>query len=395
MSDFENVKMPRRGFSVKEFEGRVARAQALMKTQGFDSLLLTTEPNVRYFTGFLTQFWESPTRPWFTVIPAEGKPIAIIPEIGAAGMRTTWVEDIRTWPAPRPDDEGITLLAQCLKDLSKGGKVGVMLGHETLLRMPAGDYAKLCETIRPLEIGDSTKLVQSLRNVKSKEEIAKIHFTCDVTSQAFQNLPNLLKIGESERDNCKRLRIDLLNRGADHSPYLISASGQGGYDNIIMGPTDRILEKGDVLIIDTGTVYDGYFCDFDRNYAFETADDASRRAYETVYKSTDAGFDVARPGATCSDIWAAMWNVLEAGGALGNDVGRMGHGLGIQLTEGPSHTPHDHTILEPGMVLTLEPGMEFAPGKQMVHEENILITEDQPIWLSRRADPELPIVCLA
>ncbi|WP_420549541.1 M24 family metallopeptidase [Curvivirga sp.] len=386
------IARPDRGFTLDEFENRTTRAQAEMKALGMDALLLTTEPNVRYFTGFLTQFWESPTRPWFCVIPADGKPIAVIPEIGAAGMRTTWVEDIRTWPAPRPEDDGISLLAQTIKECMKGGKIGIQMGHESHLRMPAGNFQSLCDQIRPHEIADATMMMRALRNVKSEQEVAKIHYACDITSTCFENLPNLLKAGESERDNCKRMRIDLLERGADHSPYLISASGQGGYDNIIMGPTDRILERGDILIIDTGTVYDGYFCDFDRNYGFGEVADESKRAYETVFKSTDAGFAVARPGATYSDIWKAMWDVLEAGGALGNDVGRMGHGLGIQLTEGPSVTPDDHTVLKPGMVVTLEPGMEFSPGKQMVHEENILITEDAPIWLTRRAPAEIPIV---
>ena len=83
---------------------------------------------------------------------------------------------------------------------------------------------------------------------------------------------------------------------------------------------------------------------------------------------------------------------MEAGGALGNDVGRLGHGLGMQLTEWPSNTADDHTPLEPGVVLTLEPGMEFAPGKQMVHEENIVITEDGARWLSRRAPEEMPVI---
>ena len=87
-----------------------------------------------------------------------------------------------------------------------------------------------------------------------------------------------------------------------------------------------------------------------------------------------------------------MWTVLEVGGALGNDVGRMGHGLGIQLTEGPSVTPADHTILQSGMIVTLEPGMTFAPGKQMVHEENLLITEDGAEMLSRRAAAEIPVI---
>ena len=87
-----------------------------------------------------------------------------------------------------------------------------------------------------------------------------------------------------------------------------------------------------------------------------------------------------------------MWSVLEKGGALGNSVGRMGHGLGMELTEWPSVMPGDDTLLEPGMVITIEPGMSFAPGKEMVHEENILITEESARILTKRAPAEMPII---
>jgi len=70
----------------------------------------------------------------------------------------------------------------------------------------------------------------------------------------------------------------------------------------------------------------------------------------------------------------------------------MGHGLGSQLTEWPSLTANDHTPLEAGMVITLEPGMEFEAGKLMVHEENILITESGAEMLSKRASAELPVI---
>ena len=96
-----------RGFEPSEFKGRVHRAQSLMRRAKRDALLLTTEADVRYFTGFLTRFWESPTRPWFVIVPVEGKPIAVIPSIGAALMHTTWIDDIRTWRAPDYVDDGI------------------------------------------------------------------------------------------------------------------------------------------------------------------------------------------------------------------------------------------------------------------------------------------------
>ena len=384
---------PVRGFPVSEFEQRTERAQRMMRKLEIDAMLLTTEPYVRYFTGFFTQFWLSPTRPWFLLVPLEGKPIAVIPTIGVVGMLDTWIDDVRSWSSPQPGDDGISLLTSAIKELPrKYGRLGAPIGIESHLRMPAMEFDLLKTNLGNTEIVDCALLMLELCNIKSAAEVEKIKYVCELTSDSFNSLPGFAKARDSERDIVKKMRIDLLQRGADHTPFMVSASGQDGYYNIIMGPTDRVLENGDLLIIDTGTLYDGYYCDFDRNFAFGHASDGSKRAYDTVFKSTDAGFAVAKPGNTTSDIWRAMWNVLEAGGAEGNDIGRMGHGLGTQLTEWPSNTATDNTELLPGMVLTLEPGMSYDGGKQMVHEENILITDSGAIMLSKRAAAEPPVI---
>ncbi len=384
---------PQRGFSQSEFEARTERAQQMMRDQEIDAMLLTTEPHVRYFSGFLTQFWHSPTRPWFLLLPLTGKPIAVIPSIGVAGMRLTWIDDIRSWSSPQPQDDGISLLLSAIGELPRRfGRLGMTLGIESHLRMPARDYRHLEVELTDLELVDCAELMLKLCSKKSIAEVEKVRYICELTSDSFNALPEFAATGQSERELLRAMRIDLLQRGADHTPYIVSASGQDGYGDIIMGPSDRILENGDILIIDTGSVFDGYFCDFDRNYAFGEASDGARQAYATVYHSTDAGLSAARPGATTTDVWQAMWSVLEASGAQGNDVGRMGHGLGSQLTEWPSLTANDHTPLEEGMVITLEPGMEYQPGKLMVHEENILITDSGAELLSKRAAAELPVI---
>ncbi len=384
---------PPRGFNQQEFEARAARAQQMMHALQVDALLLTTEAQVRYFTGFLTQFWQSPTRPWFLVLPLEGKPIAVIPSIGVEGMKRCWIDDIRSWSSPNPVDDGIGLLADTLAGLPRRfGQFGTTLGVESHLRMPANDFKRLAETLSNAEFVDCALMLLELCSVKSSAEIEKIRYVCELASDSFNALPDFAAIGDSERDIVRKMRIDLLQRGADHTPYIVSASGPEGYGDIIMGPGDRKLAPGDILIIDTGTVFDGYYCDFDRNYAFGQVSDLARRAYDTVYQSTEAGFAAARPGATTTDIWRAMWDVLEAGGAQGNEIGRMGHGLGAQLTEWPSLTARDNTPLQPGMVITLEPGMSFADGKMMVHEENILITADGASMLSKRAAAEIPVI---
>ena len=384
---------PQRGVESAELEQRTVELQQRLRAQNIDAAFFTTEPEFRYFSGFKSQFWESPTRPWFLVVPATGKPIAVVPEIGVAGFEDTWINDVRSWPSPRPEDDGISLLAATLLEVSKGSRrIGSMVGPETHLRMPAANYALLQQKLSHHSIVDVSLMIRDLRSVKSKAEIDKVRFACQVTAAGFEHLRNNLSIGMTERQACKAMHLEMLRLGADACPYLISASGQGGYDNIIMGPTDRVLCEGDVLIIDTGANFDGYFSDFDRNYALGHAAPDTIAAYDAVYQSTEAGLAIAEPGRTTGDVWQAMWSVLEKNGALGNDVGRLGHGLGMQLTEWPSHVPNGDVVLKPGMVLTLEPGMAFAKNRMMVHEENIVITESGCEMLHQRAWQSIPII---
>ncbi|MDC1318881.1 Xaa-Pro peptidase family protein [Candidatus Thioglobus sp.] len=385
--------IPTRGFEVSEYENRLNKIQKLMFESKMDVILLTTQVDIEYYTGFKTQFFQSPTRPWYVLIPAIGKPQAIIPTIGESGMRETWVDDIKTWTSPNPKDDGISILLSSINSLTKTHKcLGVPKTLESTLRMPLGDYEYLINALNGIEIKDANKILRKVRFVKSVAEIAKIKHICQLTSQGFIDLEGFLKAGESERENCKRFKQHLLSLGADDTPYIVSGSGQEGYGSIIMGPTEKIIEEGDLFIIDTGSVFDSYFCDFDRNYAFGHIGDEAKKAYRVAYDATEAGFNAAQVGNTTSDIFNAMNDILQKGGALGNTVGRLGHGLGMQLTEWPSNTSTDNTVLEPGVVLTLEPGMAFLPGKEMVHEENIVITENGPEWLSIRAADELPII---
>ena len=403
MAAITDLSTPPRGFPVAEFETRTANAQRAMAERSIDVMLLTTEPEVRYFTGFKTLFWLSPTRPWFVVVPAAGKPVAIIPSIGDSLMSSTWIDDVRVWSSPNPDDDGVSLLVEALRELGgANATIGTPMGPETHIRMPAADFENVRSQLGDANWVDTTDIVSGLRMVKSENEIAKVAHVCRIVSDAFDGLPNLISIGDTEQQAFAKFRIDILQRGADDVPYLVGSTGPGGFDDIIKSPTDRVIGDGDLLLFDTGSVYDGYFSDFDRNFAFGSADDAAKRAYEVVWRSTEAGLAAVKPGATTSDLWSAMMRVIDEEGSPSgkaseaatpkNSVGRMGHGLGMQVTEWPSHTASDDTVLQEGMVLTLEPGYSWAPGKMMVHEENLVVRADGAELLSRRAAPELPVL---
>jgi len=386
-------KQLERGFAQAEFEARTAQAQALMARGGLAGVLLMSEADLRYFSGFHTLFWQSPTRPWFLFVPASGKPIAVIPEIGAALMRTTWLDDIRTWAAPAPKDDGISLLHDLLSPLAaRNAKIGVMKGHETALRMPLGDWERLIAGLPGLQIGDATGLVQGLRMVKSVAEIAKLRHICAIGSATFASVPERVAAGMPLDEVFRAFRQEALAQGADDVPYLVGGAEQGGYSDVISPPSRRPLRAGDILMLDTGCTWDGYFCDFDRNWAIGQADDRVRRAYDVLWRATEAGLDAARPGARARDLFHAMARVIAEMDDSGGDIGRLGHGLGMQLTEQPSHADFDRTELKENMVLTLEPSLCLGDGLMMVHEENIVVTPQGGALLSTRAAPELPIL---
>ena len=386
------LKIPKRGFSPAEFERRTQRAQAIMDARGFDALLLTAPPNVRYFSGFDSQFWESPTRPWFIVVPRDRAPIAVIPEIGAPEMALTWIKDIRTWPAPRPEDDGITLLKSTIGGLKrKYGRIGAELGREMALRMPVIEFLELRQGLGSA-IEDGSPCLWEIRMVKTEAEIDHIHYICQIASDAYEALPSEIAVGDSEREVVRKLRIDIARRGADATPFMPAISGPGGVAQIVCGPHDRKIAEGDILFIDTGSTFDGYFCDFDRNYAVGKVSDDAHRVHEALWQVTEAGIAAAVPGARTDDVWRAMAKIIEDAGAIGNNVGRLGHGLGLQLTEPPSHRLGDGTVIVENMVLTIEPGMEYAHGKMIVHEENIAVTKDGPRLLTTRAPRQLPVI---
>ena len=381
-----------RGFSTPEFEERLIKAQDVMQQYKLDGLLLTTPQNIRYFTGYDSQFWESPTRPWFVVVPASGKPIGIVPEIGESEFKKTWLEDIKTWPSPRPEDEGISILKSTIDDLKKTyGQIGAEFGKEMAIRMPVRDLFKLKEIVKT-NIVDGSDAIWEMRMIKTNAEVERIKHICSIASDAYYDLPSKLNIGDTEREAVNKLKIDIINRGADNVPFMPGISGKGGVSQIVCGPSDKVIENGDILFIDTGSTFDGYFCDFDRNFAFGSTTSEVEKVYEILWHATDAGINAAKPGASTFDIFNAMNKIISDGNTVGNNVGRLGHGLGLQLTEPPSHRPGDNTIIKENMVLTIEPGMEYANGKMIVHEENVIIRKDGAELITKRAPKEIPII---
>ncbi len=146
-----------------------------------------------------------------------------------------------------------------------------------------------------------------------------------------------------------------------------------------------------MLFVDSGFTLDGYFSDFNRNWSFGPPSANTVRVYDVLYRATEAGIAAARPGVLAVDVWGAMTRVLEKAGQSARLAGRLGHGVGLQLTELPSLRDGDTTQLVPGMVITIEPGFVYD-SSIMLHEEVVVVTEGEAQLLTERAPADLPVI---
>lgn len=389
-------------FPQLEFETRVERARRLMEQYSFDALLVTSEYNLRYFVGEASSTPIQTTRPRFLLIPMSGDVVGLVPRgVDDFWRDTTWVKTCRSWPSPNPQDEGVSTLVKTFEDLlPKAAKIGIELGTESRIGFPAGDFLRLLDAAKPKTFADaSDPIFTPLRMVKSPIELDRIRTVCDITSEAFENLPAKLRPGMTEREACRIFEHEAFVRGIEKTTKVQGVSGHGGYPRYYGVPSDRVLSDGDILFIDAGFLFDYYYCDFDRHFSFGDPDPNTQAAYRTVWDATEAGIAAVKPGIPISDVWTAMSSSLNASKAeiKPTTVGRMGHSMGLWMPEPPSIHPEDKTVLVPGMILNIEPGATYASyfdgsPKIMLHEEVVVVTEAGAELLTRRASQTLPTI---
>jgi len=209
---------------------------------------------------------------------------------------------------------------------------------------------------------------------------------------AYAEVPSVILEGMNELDVCRRVKRLFLENGVDDTSYVICRSGQNSYSDIIGHATGRTLQAGDMLIIDAGCQIDGYYCDFNRNFAVGPASTEASEAHARVQEALDAGLKVIKPGTRFKDIYGAMAASMGLSSEAEGGVGRMGHSVGLQLTEWPSVHPAEITMLEEGMVISVEPSIALPSGggKFIAVEEEVVVTDSGYRLLSTRAAPGIP-----
>lgn len=364
-------------FARDEYVARVARVREEMARLGLDGMLLTSGPNLTYLSGYPSPL-RAGSRPFIFLLPLSGAPILIVHtgrELEARGY--SWVEEIRTYHGLSQAPLGEIIEAFEDAGLVQG-RVGCELGGEQALDLPVCDFLELRERLPGVRFADGSRALWAARMRKSATEIACVRRACAATARAYAHTFQLARAGMTEADVAQLMTIASVEEGGS-SPWVIITSGAGNYDLASKLPSSRRLELGDFVWMDSGCTVGGYWSDFGRAGVVGGATAAQRDAQNRIHEITMLGVDAVRPDVTtgevarrCNEALARLDLPITAGvSAL---AARVGHGLGLMTTELPHVAEDDETVLEPGMIVTVEPGVATLYG--MFHvEENVLVTE--------------------
>lgn len=348
---------------------RRARLAALLPAHGADALLVNRGVNVRYLTGLASSN------------------AAVLVRAGADATLTTDSRYAETARRVCPDIEVIEERDVIGHLVTLADRVAVEAHH-----MSVADYFRLGEDLLRV-----SGLVESVRRIKDEEEIDLIRTACELTDQAFADVLPTLRPGATEREIARGLERRMIELGAEKPAFdSIVASGPNG-SIPHHSPSDRPLERGDLVTMDFGALYAGYHADMTRTVAIGEPAQWQRELYDLVRAAQRAGRHAVRAGAFTHEVDAAARDLIAEAG-YGERFGHgLGHGVGLEIHEVPFLAPAkpesdlEHARLEDRVPVTVEPGI-YLPGRGGVRIEDTLVARDDGPELLTRTTKELLVL---
>jgi Xaa-Pro aminopeptidase len=219
-------------------------------------------------------------------------------------------------------------------------------------------------------------VVESLRVVKDPEEVDAIRRATDVTNEAYERLVEEQFAGRTEKELVWRMTQLFHECGADDVAFPVDIAAGPTAASPHAEPGERVVQEGDLVLVDAGAKLDGYCSDCTRTFAVGEVSDSLREVYELVRQAQETGVDAVRGGASGRDVdAAARAGITDAG--YGENFGHgLGHGVGLLVHEAPALRPESEDVLAAGNVVTVEPGIYLSGVTGIRIEDLVVVTED-------------------
>ena len=362
-----------------EYQSRIAKAQGLMREQGIAALYLNAGSNLYYFTGVK---WSPSERMVGAVLPANGALAYIAPAFEEGTIRDFREVDgfIHGW---QEHESPYRLLLDMLAAMGVAADAVVGLCPSLAFFMFDG----IRRLGSDLKFVDASCVTNLCRYHKSATELALMQRAKDMTLEVQKAAASILRAGISTTEVAEFIREAHRKVGAPGSTFCTVLFGEASaFPHGVKHA--QVLKDGDMVLIDTGCLLHGYQSDITRSYVFGTPSDRQRALWNLEKTAQLAAFDAARLGEPCQVVDAAARLALEAAG-LGPDYQlpglphRTGHGIGLDIHEGPYLVRGDLTPLAEGMCFSNEP-MICIPGEFGIRlEDHFYMTATGPRWFTR------------
>ncbi|NWL79983.1 X-Pro dipeptidase [Pseudomonas taiwanensis] len=379
LAELSNMVAGMGPIGLDEYHARIAKAQGLMRNQGIAAIYLNAGSNLRYFTGVK---WSPSERMVGAVLPANGQLAYIAPAFEEGTIRDFREVDgvIHTW---QEHESPYRLLLEMLAGMGIAADAKVGLCPSLAFFM----YDGIRRLGSDFDFVDAACVINPCRFHKSATELALMQRAKDMTLEVHKAAASILREGISTTEVAEFIQQAHRKVGAPGSTFCIVLFGEASaFPHGVKHA--QVLKDGDMVLIDTGCQLHGYQSDITRSYVFGVPSERQRALWNLEKAAQQAAFDAARPGEPCGSVDAAARRCLEAGG-LGPDYQlpglphRTGHGIGMDIHEGPYLVRGDETRLAEGMCFSNEP-MICVPGEFGIRlEDHFYMTASGPRWFTQ------------
>lgn len=334
--------------------GRGDRLEAALAERGLDRMLVTDLVNVRYLTGFTGTNGAVVCGPDLRVFLTDFR----YTERAAA--------EVSGW-------ETVTVTGDWLAGIAErlAGKVGFEDDHMSVRALTKLEE-KLPDGAEAVAAGGA---VETLRRVKDAAELAAIAEAAKLADAALKATLEEGFVGKTERAVADAFEAHVRAGGGTLSFDTIVAAGPNGAQPHAE-PGDRVIPKGELVVFDNGAKLDGYCSDGTRTYATGELSEEAARVYATVLAAQGASLEAIRAGVKGEDVDAAARKVIDDAGHKEHFGHGLGHGVGLDIHEGPRLSPRSDDVLAANEVVTVEPGIYLAGDLGVRIEDLVVVTDD-------------------
>jgi Xaa-Pro aminopeptidase len=350
-------------------QDRLERARAAMRARGVDAMFVGPSADLRYLVGYHALPLERLT---LLVVPAEGTPSLVVPELEAAlaeGSGATGLAELVTWG--ETDDPYARVLDRLrAADVDPRGNFAVQD------RLWSSFTLALQGVLGEARWVPGSSVMRDLRVVKDADEIRALREVGAAIDAVHARVPELLRAGRTEAEVARDIN-ELILDAHDEVNFIIVGSGPNGASpHHDVG--DRVLEPGDAVVVDIGGTRDGYCSDSTRDYAIGYLPDGYGELHAVLEEAQHRSVEAVRPGVTAESIDAAARDHITAAGYGERFIHRTGHGIGVEEHEEPYIVRGNTEPLVAGMAFSVEPGI-YVPGRYGSRIEDIVVVTDDGV----------------